>query len=760
MRHVRYCLCAGLLFGLCLPLATAEEKLPLSQEQLEAIAIQPASNWGSGAQRVLPEMLALFKEETIKFGGKTMKYRLHVPENFEEGKKYPMILWLHGAGEVGDDNRSQLIHLHHIIPSLVGERKRDFFLLVPQQPSYSHSWGVNADDFAHTAMTTGLSAEVKSGKKTLEAYKAELSKQMRDAYGPGTEVTVEETTVTVGVLRREGGVFGLGTKMVPEEKEETILTVSVKRTFESPLDFAFVMIEQAAEKYPVDMNRITVSGLSTGGDGTWRALERRPDLFAAGAPLANWVAFTDKGMEEFPILKKIPVWSIYSSDDNSIDRARAEFSRVEKAGANVKKTEFGICGHYAWTPAMLQADIFAWLLSRAKDGDRFYAVYDPGVDPDDMKGIVDVATRESGRPVLAPTTVEITPATDPFVLGRETNVPEEVKRIHVENVRRIDEARRAGIAQREARLAADQLEALRARQLGGEQAKKPGQIAQWGHPLIDPMAHAPSSERDAAYGAIAQAYLYVAQEKPEQREVALNAFKNCFKKISPKAQIELIPQIMPMAENVEILKMLEELLDDVPSGPPQPQQVPLYRPNPVIPAQAGIQTDDMNAVPLAPRLRGGDGAGGASLPVTISAEKIIEECDRPWAMTSESLYGMFAADWHKEAEAIPDFILNSDTNDLAKQLARSVGEDTESKDFVAACRSILLLQHKPMSSPWFETSGGRLQSEIQYSLSAKGQMFVRFLRTVKDSAGNSDKARELSKVAEKTLEKIDMVLEK
>ena len=40
-------------------------------------------------------------------------------------------------------------------------------------------------------------------------------------------------------------------------------------------------------------------------------------------------------------------------------------------GCNVHKTEFGVCGHRAWTPAMLQGDIFGWLISRAKDGDRY-----------------------------------------------------------------------------------------------------------------------------------------------------------------------------------------------------------------------------------------------------------------------------------------------------------------------------------------------------------------------------------------------------
>jgi hypothetical protein len=274
---------------------------------------------------------------------------------------------------------------------------------------------------------------------------------------------------------------------------------------------------------------------------------------------------------------------------------------------------------------------------------------------------------------------------------------------------------------------------------------------------------APSPERDNAYAMLARKYFETAQQHQQQvkafemmwaeipehlvlklrqeQGAAYIAFINTFIKISPEVRVQMIPPLIEMAEGIESLKVLEALLDGIqptiPGAPTPPRPV---MPQPAIKPMANIPPTPVQAT-------------------TLSAARIIEECDRPWAMTSESLYGMFPADWGKEAEAIPDFVVNSSSDDLAKQLAKSVGEDAEAKDFVAACRSILSLTNKPMSSPWFETSGGRLRSEIQYSLSPKGQMFVRFLRTVKDSAG-SDKAKELSKVAAKTLEKIDMVLAK
>ena len=42
--------------------------------------------------------------------GGRLHYRLHEPEIVREGQKYPLVVFLHGAGERGDDNVLQLIH--------------------------------------------------------------------------------------------------------------------------------------------------------------------------------------------------------------------------------------------------------------------------------------------------------------------------------------------------------------------------------------------------------------------------------------------------------------------------------------------------------------------------------------------------------------------------------------------------------------------------------------------------------------------------
>lgn len=67
--------------------------------------------------------------------GTLVKYRWSAPENPEPGKTYPLVLFLHGAGERGDDNKAQL--KHGVLPILEGAKKlgQPCFLIAPQCPN-------------------------------------------------------------------------------------------------------------------------------------------------------------------------------------------------------------------------------------------------------------------------------------------------------------------------------------------------------------------------------------------------------------------------------------------------------------------------------------------------------------------------------------------------------------------------------------------------------------------------------------------------
>lgn len=51
-----------------------------------------------------------FQFDSIRFESKILPYRILFPLNYTPTKKFPLVLFLHGRGEQGTDNRQQLVH--------------------------------------------------------------------------------------------------------------------------------------------------------------------------------------------------------------------------------------------------------------------------------------------------------------------------------------------------------------------------------------------------------------------------------------------------------------------------------------------------------------------------------------------------------------------------------------------------------------------------------------------------------------------------
>ncbi|MFN6375437.1 MAG: alpha/beta hydrolase-fold protein [Chitinophagia bacterium] len=51
---------------------------------------------------------SLFEKQLFILGEDTLPCRILTPQGFESGKKYPLVIFLHGAGERGNDNEAQL----------------------------------------------------------------------------------------------------------------------------------------------------------------------------------------------------------------------------------------------------------------------------------------------------------------------------------------------------------------------------------------------------------------------------------------------------------------------------------------------------------------------------------------------------------------------------------------------------------------------------------------------------------------------------
>lgn len=75
--------------------------------------------------------------------GKKLPYRLFVPQNYEKTKKYPVLLFLHGAGERGTDNNVSLSNFKKSFET-AGDLLKQSIIIAPQCPE-SGWWRIDEE---------------------------------------------------------------------------------------------------------------------------------------------------------------------------------------------------------------------------------------------------------------------------------------------------------------------------------------------------------------------------------------------------------------------------------------------------------------------------------------------------------------------------------------------------------------------------------------------------------------------------------------
>ena len=83
--------------------------------------------------------LSLYQKHLYISGNDTLPYRLLLPENYDASKKYPLIYFLHGSGERGNDNEAQLIHGSKLFLKDDIRKNYPAIIVFPQCPAKS-SW--------------------------------------------------------------------------------------------------------------------------------------------------------------------------------------------------------------------------------------------------------------------------------------------------------------------------------------------------------------------------------------------------------------------------------------------------------------------------------------------------------------------------------------------------------------------------------------------------------------------------------------------
>jgi predicted peptidase len=240
-------------------------------------AISSAADWSD-----MYEARAYFDPQ-----GSKLLYRLLRPKDYDPQEKYPLVLFLHGAGERGDDNRAQLKWGCEQFASDENRSRYPCFVVVPQCPEGEQWVDVPWSADRHT---------------------------------------------------------------MPEKP-----TAALRRSLE--------LIEALPKEFSIDAGRLYITGLSMGGYGVWDAIQRRPDLFAAAAPVCGG------GDPQYAKqIAGVPVWAFHGAKDTVVKphRSREMVEAIRAADGDPKYSEFPDAPHNSWTPAYSDPQLYAWLFAQRK----------------------------------------------------------------------------------------------------------------------------------------------------------------------------------------------------------------------------------------------------------------------------------------------------------------------------------------------------------------------------------------------------------
>jgi predicted peptidase len=123
------------------------------------------------------------------------------------------------------------------------------------------------------------------------------------------------------------------------------------------------MLDHILAEYPVDADRVYLTGASRGGYGVWDWACHRPDAFAAIAPIAG--EGNDDWAEK---LKHVPVWAFHGAKDKAVNPAEEErmVNAVNRAGGSAKLTMYPEAGHNAWSRAYNDPELYRWFLAHPR----------------------------------------------------------------------------------------------------------------------------------------------------------------------------------------------------------------------------------------------------------------------------------------------------------------------------------------------------------------------------------------------------------
>jgi len=143
------------------------------------------------------------------------------------------------------------------------------------------------------------------------------------------------------------------------------------------------IIRKLVEGYKVDPDRIYIHGLSMGGEGAWRFISWRPDLFAAAHPMsaAGTAFWKNKSSppgywegEARQRYKHIPLRQAQGALDTGPLplEGNGQVDAIREIGGNIRYSYYPTLGHGTWNSEYAKPDFFSWFLSQRKNQIHVY----------------------------------------------------------------------------------------------------------------------------------------------------------------------------------------------------------------------------------------------------------------------------------------------------------------------------------------------------------------------------------------------------
>ena len=140
--------------------------------------------------------------------GETLRYRLFIPLHYDQKKKYPLVIYLHGGGGRGNDNQQQIDGGNgYLIDFFTGDETQvryPSFVLAPQSPMEGWIKEDSITPTRHLHLVYGIIGELQR-TYNIDAARVYVSGQSMGGFGTFAIISEYPRTFAAGVALCGGG---------------------------------------------------------------------------------------------------------------------------------------------------------------------------------------------------------------------------------------------------------------------------------------------------------------------------------------------------------------------------------------------------------------------------------------------------------------------------------------------------------------------------------------------------------------------------